>query len=365
MGPADRYQPEGAVPHVPGIPAGHDRGARRLHRQHSLHGGRARRPGAGGLLRGEGRPGAAHPQPGHRPRAGRSAGQLRVPRPDRHRDGRLDPPGPGGAGPVGRHRPGPPHRHGGRDRRRRGLPGLGRGELLAGHGSHGRRRGHGLTLAGGSAGRGRDIRGRDMGADGTAQMAAGPSGEEPAMAPAAEPPAPPEPAAPPARRRASRLIDIAAAAGVHVSTVSRVLNGDPALSIRPETYERVLGAARAQGYRPNALARALKQSRTGALAMVVPLLRNPIWTRLQRGALQQARERGYVVMIMEELTEEPRPPGDYRYLVEESRVDGLLLATALRVPEHHALVKAIPHVYVNRRGPDPGNDVVMDEAGAV
>jgi DNA-binding LacI/PurR family transcriptional regulator len=204
-----------------------------------------------------------------------------------------------------------------------------------------------------------------MGADGTAQMAAGPSGEEPAMAPAAEPPAPPEPAAPPARRRASRLIDIAAAAGVHVSTVSRVLNGDPALSIRPETYERVLGAARAQGYRPNALARALKQRRTGALALVVPLLRNPIWTRLQHGALQQARERGYVVMIMEEPTEDPRPPGDYRYLVEESRVDGLLLATALRVPEHHALVKAIPHVYVNRRGPDPGNDVVMDEAGAM
>jgi DNA-binding LacI/PurR family transcriptional regulator len=152
---------------------------------------------------------------------------------------------------------------------------------------------------------------------------------------------------------------------VHVSTVSRVLNGDPALSIRPETYERVLSAARAQGYRPNALARALKQRRTGAMALVVPLLRNPIWTRLQRGALQQARERGYVVMIMEEPTEEPRPPGDYRYLVEESRVDGLLLATALRVPEHHTGMAAIPHVYVNRRGPDPGNDVIMDEAGAM
>ena len=181
---------------------------------------------------------------------------------------------------------------------------------------------------------------------------------DPAGSPAPGPDAPP-------RRRASRLIDIAAAAGVHVSTVSRVLNGDPALSIRPETYERVLGAARAQGYRPNALARALKQRRTGAMALVVPLLRNPIWTRLQRGALQQARERGYVVMIMEEPTEEPRPPGDYRYLVEESRVDGLLLATALRVPEHHTAMHAIPHVYVNRRGPEPGNDIIMDEAGAM
>jgi LacI family transcriptional regulator len=169
----------------------------------------------------------------------------------------------------------------------------------------------------------------------------------------------------PGQRRASRLVDIAEAVGVHVSTVSRVLNGDPAQSIRPEIYERILSTARQQGYRPNALARALKRRRTGAFAFVVPLLRNPIWASLQRGALQQARERGYVVMIMEEPTDDPKPPGDYRYLVEESRADGLLLATALRVPDHAGGVFAVPHVYVNRRGPDRGNDVVMDETGAV
>jgi LacI family transcriptional regulator len=184
----------------------------------------------------------------------------------------------------------------------------------------------------------------------------------------------PEPAAGPAvparrrtqqagSRRAARLVDIATAAGVHVSTVSRVLNGDPGLSIRPETIERILSTARAQGYRPNALARALRQDRTGAFAFVIPLLRNPIWVRLQRGALQRAGERGYVVMVMEEPTEDPRPPGAYRYLVEESRADGLLLATALRGTA--AAVQAVPHVYVNRRGPEAGNDVVMDEAGAV
>ena len=171
---------------------------------------------------------------------------------------------------------------------------------------------------------------------------------------------PPKPA-----RRASRLVDIAEAVGVHVSTVSRVLNGDPAQSIRPEIYERILATARQQGYRPNALARALKRRRTGAFAFVVPLLRNPIWSILQGGALQRARERGYVVMIMEEPIEDARPPGAYRYLVEESRADGLLLATPLRVPEHAGGVTAVPHVYVNRRGPDRGNDVVMDEPGAV
>jgi DNA-binding LacI/PurR family transcriptional regulator len=166
-------------------------------------------------------------------------------------------------------------------------------------------------------------------------------------------------------RRASRLVDIAKAAGVHVSTVSRVLNGDPGLSIRPETIERILTAARTQGYRPNAAARALKRDRTGAFAFVVPLLRNPIWVRLQRGSLQRAGARGYVVMMLEEPTEDPKPVSAYRYLVEESRVDGLLLATALRPADPEAGLRDVPHVYVNRRGPDRGNDVVMDEAGAV
>src|SRR5271166_6264710 len=166
-------------------------------------------------------------------------------------------------------------------------------------------------------------------------------------------------------RRAARLVDIATAAGVHVSTVSRVLNGDPGLSIRPETIERILTTARTKGYRPNALARALRRDRAGAFAFVVPLLRNPIWVRLQRGALQRAGERGYVVMMMEEPTDAPKPPDAYRYLVEESRADGLLLATALRLTGPDAGLREVPHVYVNRRGPDRGNDVVMDEAGAV
>ncbi len=144
-----------------------------------------------------------------------------------------------------------------------------------------------------------------------------------------------------------------------------MLNGDPGLSIRPETIERILTTARTQGYRPNVLARALKRDRTGAFAFVVPLLRNPIWVTLQRGALLRAGERGYVVMMMEEPTDEPKSPDAYRYLVEESRADGLLLATALRLTGPDSGLREVPHVYVNRRGPDRGNDVVMDEAGAV
>jgi DNA-binding LacI/PurR family transcriptional regulator len=73
---------------------------------------------------------------------------------------------------------------------------------------------------------------------------------------------------------------------------------------------------------------------------------------------------------MEEPGDDPQPPASYRYLVEESRADGLLLATSLRIPAHAGggslgRLTPVPHVYVNRRGPERGNDVVMDEPGAV
>ena len=167
-------------------------------------------------------------------------------------------------------------------------------------------------------------------------------------------------------QRAVRLIDIATAVGVHPSTVSRVLNGGAGHTVRAETIRRIRAEARSRGYRPNALARALRQHHTGALAFVVPMLRNPIWYRLQRGALLRAAERGYVVMITEEPLDQPMPPGLYSYLVAESRADGLLLATTLRSRgQGEEALSAVPHVYVNRRGPDRGNNVVMDEAGAV
>jgi LacI family transcriptional regulator len=205
----------------------------------------------------------------------------------------------------------------------------------------------------------------------------------------------------PARGSRARLVDIASAVGVHPSTVSRVLNGNITHSVRPEVIEKILAEASARGYRPNAMARALRQQRTGALTFVVPLLRNPIWARLQRGTLLRATERGYVVMIMEEPMESPQPPGAYNYLVAESRADGLLIATALRDSAsgdangggssaragssgastrgggigsetdnskkrgRGRKTPAVPHVYVNRRGPDHGNDVIMDESAAV
>src|SRR3546814_17013834 len=64
----------------------------------------------------------------------------------------------------------------------------------------------------------------------------------------------------------TRIEDVAAAAGVSMKTVSRVLNNEP--NVREETRERVLDAVARLQYRPNASARSLAGQRSYVIALV-------------------------------------------------------------------------------------------------
>jgi len=69
--------------------------------------------------------------------------------------------------------------------------------------------------------------------------------------------------------------DVARAAGVSQSTVSRVLREDT--RVNAEIRERVLRALDETGYTVNAAARAFRTNRTGAIGVVVARLTNPIY----------------------------------------------------------------------------------------
>ena len=70
-----------------------------------------------------------------------------------------------------------------------------------------------------------------------------------------------------ARRRRPTALDVALAAGVSQSAVSRSFT--PGASVSPAVRARVLTAAKALGYRPNAMARAIMTRRSGLVAIVV------------------------------------------------------------------------------------------------
>lgn len=89
--------------------------------------------------------------------------------------------------------------------------------------------------------------------------------------------------------------DVAAAAGVSVTTVSHALTRNRPVS--PETYQRVMDAVAALGYRPNRLARSLRSGRTMTVALVIPDITNPFYPEVARGVQEVLTAGGYQLLI--------------------------------------------------------------------
>ena len=92
--------------------------------------------------------------------------------------------------------------------------------------------------------------------------------------------------------------DIADAAGVSQSTVSRVLTGAPnAIPINPATRARILEVARQMRYRPNPLARGLRGARTMLLGVIVREITDPFFAGAVDAISTEANRHGYNVVL--------------------------------------------------------------------
>lgn len=170
------------------------------------------------------------------------------------------------------------------------------------------------------------------------------------------------------RNPTSTISDVAARAGVDVSTASRVLRGDASQRVRPETRDRILAAARALSYEPNPMARALRGARTLSLGIVVPLMENPVYALAIQGAERAAWQRGYSLLIAHE-HKVAASRTVYEGLARANRVDGLIVASLdpdedlLRSLDHCG----VPFVLFNRRSSRTPHCVAVDgrEAAAI
>jgi DNA-binding LacI/PurR family transcriptional regulator len=92
--------------------------------------------------------------------------------------------------------------------------------------------------------------------------------------------------------------DIAVAAAVSQSTVSRVLNDVPTtVPIAPETRERVIQASRRLGYRPNPLARGLRGASTNLIGAVVRDFSDPFYAGAIEALVVESMAHGYNVVL--------------------------------------------------------------------
>jgi LacI family transcriptional regulator len=161
------------------------------------------------------------------------------------------------------------------------------------------------------------------------------------------------------------LREVAAAANVDPSAVSRVVNNDPRVSVSKATRQRILDAVARLGYRPSIGARGLRTAKTWTIGFVLPSLSNPMYEPIVRGVEMEAQEHGYGIVLGSQI--EGRSPEMFANLLQEGRVDGLLVASSTL---HDDFIREIiehgpgPVVPVNRRVEGVKSSVVVDDEAA-
>jgi DNA-binding LacI/PurR family transcriptional regulator len=120
------------------------------------------------------------------------------------------------------------------------------------------------------------------------------------------------------------IADVAAASGVGVGTVSRVINGGT--NVRESTRHTVLGVIKQLGYRPSYLAASLSRGTPRTVAIVVPHLTTPSAVMRLAGALTVLDEQGYDTVVCNVDTAGQR---DHHLtaLTSQYRVDGVIVVS--------------------------------------
>ena len=124
------------------------------------------------------------------------------------------------------------------------------------------------------------------------------------------------------------LKDVALAAGVHPSTVSRALDRAQAWQVNVRTRQRVIDTARDLGYQPDVLASSLRRGRTDTMGLIVADLGNPYIAPVVRGIENALEGRGLVAMIAETQDDLARTQRVFDHLMRR-RVDAII-TTATR-----------------------------------
>jgi DNA-binding LacI/PurR family transcriptional regulator len=122
------------------------------------------------------------------------------------------------------------------------------------------------------------------------------------------------------------IADVAHAAGVSVSTVSRILNNKP--DVAEKTRERVLTVIRATGYTPHAQAQGLRAGKTRTIAVIYPLADYPFLQNIRQlelsfmvGAAAATGEANYFFNLVTRPVTEESLLNMYR----SAQVDGVVL----------------------------------------
>jgi LacI family transcriptional regulator len=153
------------------------------------------------------------------------------------------------------------------------------------------------------------------------------------------------------------IVDVAKAAGVSVTTVSRVLNNKDDVS--EETYQRVSQVIEELEYSSSLAARSMRSRKTGVIGVIMPDVEDPFSILVIKGVNRAIVELGYDLLIY--------TSGDIRYnasastenkyvsLLNNSVTDGLIMVT----PVSSSFSSVAPVVAVDPNIHNPSGPAVI------
>ena len=142
-------------------------------------------------------------------------------------------------------------------------------------------------------------------------------------------------------KQAATMSDVAREAGVALGTVSKVINGQPV----GESYRlKVEAAVKKLDYRVNASAKALKSSRSGFIALIIPNTLTPFFALLTHHVNMALEKRGYKMMLCFTQYDNDREQ-EFIRMVRHNQADGII---ALTYTPDLEIPAGIPFVTIDR-----------------
>lgn len=159
----------------------------------------------------------------------------------------------------------------------------------------------------------------------------------------------------PNQSRPATLKSMATALGVHVSTVSRVLNGDPTgveRAASAEVVARIRALAKELDYRPNTQASNLKLRKSQEICVLMPRLTDLVMATIYDSIDSAAEQAGYLTFVSNTDDQQLRQMARAEHALRRS-VAGLIVGDS-HVGETQPLLdlltrKNIPYVLVSRQ----------------
>lgn len=154
--------------------------------------------------------------------------------------------------------------------------------------------------------------------------------------------------------------DVAARAGVSISTVSRALSGSG--YVRAERRRLIFQAAEELGYVPHASAQSLRSRHSGVIGVVVGSMDNPHTVDLVNSIQSFAGDRGYTVLFTSVTDAGEVREREALQAMLRQRPDGLIVAT-LQSPVSDRLLRqagnsGLPTILIGRSLADAGVDSI-------